>query len=62
MLGAALLSVGFSLAADAGFSAKSAWVSILVGALLFLGAIANFLTTKRTAVIPAVRLPSKHPD
>ena len=56
MVGGGLLIVGFSQAADDGFDSKLAYPIIIVGVLGMIGAVANFLTTKRNAIIPAVSL------
>ena len=56
MAAGALLIVGFSEAADYGFHTPRAYAVIVVGALFFIAAIAHFMTTKRVAIIPAVRL------
>jgi hypothetical protein len=54
MIGGALLIVGFSQAADNGFGNPSAYSVIIVGFLAMVGAVLNFLFTKRNAIIPAV--------
>ena len=54
MSGAALLVVGFSQAADFGWSDPTAYGVIIAGAVLLTAAIINCLFTKRIAVIPAV--------
>ncbi|WWC73552.1 uncharacterized protein I206_107524 [Kwoniella pini CBS 10737] len=53
MAASALLIVGFSRAADFGFGEPATYGVIIAGAVVFLAAIANFLTTKRNAIIPA---------
>ncbi|WWC65962.1 uncharacterized protein I303_108584 [Kwoniella dejecticola CBS 10117] len=53
MAASALLIVGFSRAADFGFGQPATYGVIIAGAVVFLAAIANFLTTKRNAIIPA---------
>jgi len=55
MVAGALLIVGFSEAADYGFHTPRAYAVIVVGAVFFCLAIVHFLTTKRVAIIPAVR-------
>lgn len=56
MIAGALLIVGFSEAADYGFSTPRAYAIIIVGAFFFCLSVAHFLTTKRVAIIPAVSL------
>lgn len=56
MSGAALLVVGFSQAADFGWSDPTAYGVIIAGAVLLAAAITNCLFTKRVAVIPAASL------
>ncbi|ORX37857.1 major facilitator superfamily domain-containing protein [Kockovaella imperatae] len=53
MSGGAILIVGFAQAADYGFDQPSSYALIIVGVILLAGAIVNFLTTKRNAIIPA---------
>ena len=50
----AMLAVGFSEAADSGFSQPTAYAVIIAGAVFFVCAVIHFLTTKRNAIIPAV--------
>lgn len=59
MVGAALLIVGFSFAADHGFDDKPAIVLIAVGGAFMVAAVINCLYTSRIAVIPAVRPPQQ---
>lgn len=51
-----MLIVGFSTAADEGFSHATAYGPIIAGAVVFAIAIVHSLRTKRNAIIPAVRL------
>ncbi|WVR08158.1 hypothetical protein IAU60_005204 [Kwoniella sp. DSM 27419] len=53
MVSSGLIIVGFSRAADHGFDKPSSYGIIIGGAVCFLLAVANFLTTKRNAIIPA---------
>ncbi|WVQ80703.1 hypothetical protein IAT38_002808 [Cryptococcus sp. DSM 104549] len=53
MSGAALLIVGFSTAADEGFSEPKAYAVIIAGAVVVTVSVIHFLTTKRNAIIPA---------
>ncbi|WVR07306.1 hypothetical protein IAU60_004347 [Kwoniella sp. DSM 27419] len=53
MAGSALIIVGFSNAADAGFGAKSAYPIIVAGLVVMGLSVAHFLTTKKNAIIPA---------
>lgn len=57
MIAGAMLIVGFSEAADYGFSTPRSYSIIIVGAVFFCLSIAHFLTTKRVAIIPAVSSP-----
>lgn len=54
MIGASLLIVGFSFAADHGFDYKPAIALIAVGGAFMVFTIINCLFTSRIAVIPAV--------
>ncbi|WVW86801.1 hypothetical protein I302_108856 [Kwoniella bestiolae CBS 10118] len=53
MIASGLLIVGFSRAADFGFGQPASYGIIIAGAVMFLAAVVNFLTTKRNAIIPA---------
>ncbi|WVQ95971.1 hypothetical protein IAU59_003070 [Kwoniella sp. CBS 9459] len=53
MASSAMIIVGFSHAADYGFDKPASYGVIIGGAVTFLLAVANFLTTKRNAIIPA---------
>lgn len=54
----ALMIVGFSTAADHGFDTPAAYAVIIVGLILLGVSIVHFLTTKRNAIIPRVRVPA----
>jgi hypothetical protein len=47
--------VGFSSAADDGFGAASAYGVIIAGMVVLVASFVHYLTTKRNAIIPAVR-------
>ncbi|OCF41988.1 hypothetical protein I317_04180 [Kwoniella heveanensis CBS 569] len=53
MASSAMIIIGFSHAADYGFGQPASYGVIIGGAATFLLAVANFLTTKRNAIIPA---------
>ncbi|WVF68426.1 hypothetical protein IAT40_003191 [Kwoniella sp. CBS 6097] len=53
MASSAMIIIGFSHAADYGFGQPASYGVIIGGAVTFLLAVANFLTTKRNAIIPA---------
>ncbi|WWC95488.1 hypothetical protein V866_002352 [Kwoniella sp. B9012] len=53
MIASGLLIVGFSRAADFGFGQPASYGIIIAGAVVFVAAVVNFLTTKRNAIIPA---------
>ena len=58
MVGAALLIVGFSTAADVGFGAPSAYAVIIAGVLVMCVTAVYSLTTKKNAILPPVSPPS----
>ncbi|KAK8858940.1 hypothetical protein IAR55_003171 [Kwoniella newhampshirensis] len=59
MSGAALIIVGFSIAADDGFGTPSAYGVIIGGAVVVTLAVIHFLTTKRNAIVPARMLKTR---
>ncbi|WWD17562.1 hypothetical protein CI109_102003 [Kwoniella shandongensis] len=61
MTGAALIIVGFSTAADDGFSSPRAYGVIIGGIVTMILAVVHFLTTKRNAIVPARMLTTRTP-
>ncbi|ORY34557.1 major facilitator superfamily domain-containing protein [Naematelia encephala] len=53
MSAAALTIIGFSTAADDGFSVPRSYGVIIAGVVMLIATVAYFLTTKRNAIIPA---------